>query len=182
MDFYTNVLSVGNNLLVRGYRNGKRFSERVPYAPKLFAPSKKVDSEWRSIDGQRLEMINLSSIREARDFLKRYEDVAGFAIHGLPRFEYVYLHEEFPGVVEYDRDLIRIVTIDIEVASADGFPDPDIASQEIVAITIKKDNEFVVLGCNGYQPKRKDVRYIRCEDEREPHRHERVIAREAETR
>jgi DNA polymerase elongation subunit (family B) len=167
MDFYTNVLSVGNNLLVRGYRNGKRFSERVSYAPKLFAPSKKVDSEWRSIDGQRLEMINLSSMREARDFLKRYEDVAGFAIHGLPRFEYVYLHEEFPGVVEYDRDLIRIVTIDIEVASADGFPDPDIASQEIVAITIKKDNEFVVFGCNGYQPKRKDVRYIRCDDERE---------------
>ena len=175
MDFYTSVHSFGDNLLVRGYRNGKRFSERVHYRPQLFVPSRaktddhppQADSKFRSIEGNKLEPIEFSGMREARDFLKRYEDVAGFSIYGLPKFEYVYINEAYPGEVVYDRDLIRIVNIDIEVASAEGFPNPDQAIQEVIAVSMKRGNEFVVIGCGEYKPKRKDIRYIRCQNEAE---------------
>ena len=170
MNFYTSVIPVGDNLLVRGYRNGKRFSDRVHYRPKLFVPSKKSSKKetiWHSIEGASIEVMEFPGMRDARDFLKTYQDVSGFAIYGLPKFEYVYINETYPGELVFDRDLIRIVNIDIEVASANGFPNPDQAIQEIIAITMKKGNEFVVIGCNEYAPKREDVRYIRCKDETE---------------
>ena len=37
MNFYTNVIQWGNNLLVRGVENEKRISKRVRYEPTLFA-------------------------------------------------------------------------------------------------------------------------------------------------
>ena len=120
----------------------------------MFGPSRaktddhppQADSKFRSIEGNKLEPIEFSGMREARDFLKRYEDVAGFSIYGLPKFEYVYINEAYPGEVVYDRDLIRIVNIDIEVASAEGFPNPDQAIQEVIAVSMKRGNEFVVIG------------------------------------
>ena len=168
-DFYTSILAVGDNLLVRGYRGGKRFSERVRYSPKLFVSSKKqpTSDTWYNISGNTLERVDFDTIREARDFLRRYEGVSGMDIYGLPRFEYVYLNETYPGEILFDRDLIRVANIDIEVASAEGFPSPDEASQPVVAITMKKDGEYVVIGCGNYIPKEKDVRYINCRDEEE---------------
>ena len=69
MNFYTSVIPVGDNLLVRGYRNGKRFSDRVHYRPKLFVPSKK-ETIWHSIEGAPIEAMEFPGMRDARDFLK----------------------------------------------------------------------------------------------------------------
>ena len=41
MRFYTNVQLVGNQFLVRGYDNGKRFTDREEWRPTLFVDSKK---------------------------------------------------------------------------------------------------------------------------------------------
>ena len=35
MDFYTNVISYGNSILVRGVRNGERTTARNKYQPTL---------------------------------------------------------------------------------------------------------------------------------------------------
>ena len=45
MSFYTNVVSLGNNILFRGISSdGKRFKERIEYHPTLFVPTKEKTS------------------------------------------------------------------------------------------------------------------------------------------
>ena len=41
MDYYTNVISYGNSILVRGVRNGERITARNKYQPTLFVPVQK---------------------------------------------------------------------------------------------------------------------------------------------
>ena len=49
--FYTNVNRMGNDILVRGYKNGKRIKGRVEYKPTLFIPTKE-PTQYRTIDGR----------------------------------------------------------------------------------------------------------------------------------
>lgn len=43
MQFYTSVERFGNNILYRGYKDGKRVAHKIPYKPTLYitAPNKK---------------------------------------------------------------------------------------------------------------------------------------------
>ena len=41
MKFYTNVQLIGNQFLVRGVENGKRYAHRDEFFPTLFVRSKK---------------------------------------------------------------------------------------------------------------------------------------------
>ena len=50
MDFYTSVLTVGNNILYRGVKNGKRIKLKVAYSPTLFVPSNK-STKYKSLHG-----------------------------------------------------------------------------------------------------------------------------------
>jgi len=167
MKFYTNALEFGNNILVRGYDRGQAFSEKIPYKPKMFVPSKRANAEWRDIRGVSLDSMQFDSMREAKDFINRYEDVSNFKVYGLPRFIYAYLNEEYPEEVVYDRDLIKVAYIDIEVSSEFGFPSADEALHEVTAITLKKDSIFHVWGYGDYIPSRNDVFYHQCNNERE---------------
>jgi len=167
MKFYTNALEYGNNILVRGYDRGQAFSEKIPYKPKMFVPSKRENAGWRDIRGVPLDSMQFDSIREAKDFINRYEDVSNFKVYGLPRFIYAYLNEEYPEEVVYDRDLIKVAYIDIEVSSEFGFPSADEALHEVTAITLKKDSIFHVWGYGDYVPSRNDVFYHQCNNERE---------------
>ena len=121
MKFYTNALEYGNKILVRGYDDGVPFSERVPYKPRMFAPSKKPNPEWHDIRGLPLDRVDFESMRDAKDFIDRYEGVSNFSIYGLPRFIYCYLNEAYPEEVVYDRELINVAFMDIEVSSEFGF-------------------------------------------------------------
>ena len=41
MRFYTNVYQIGNSILVRGYENGKSFSDREEFRPTFYVPLKR---------------------------------------------------------------------------------------------------------------------------------------------
>ena len=75
--YYTNVAIHGNHILFRGVNNGKRVKSKVKYSPTLFLQSNK-QSQWRSLFNDPLEPMTFDTIREARDFVKRYEEVANF--------------------------------------------------------------------------------------------------------
>ena len=50
--FYTSVERYGNNILHRGYENGKRFSYRVPFQPTLYVHTPKSGAEgYHSLEG-----------------------------------------------------------------------------------------------------------------------------------
>ena len=52
--FYTNVQLIGNQFLVRGVENGKRFETRDEFFPTLFVKTKK-DSKYRTLSGEEVE-------------------------------------------------------------------------------------------------------------------------------
>ena len=163
MRFYTNTYARGDFVYIRGYDNGKRFMDKIRYSPTFFVPSKK-ESKYTTIHGEYVEPIEQGSIRDARDFMKKYEDVEGFTIYGSDAYAYTCLNENFGK--DYDVDSVRIANIDIEVASEDGFPEPDLANQEITAITIKYKNTFFVLGTGDFTTDRSDVKYLKCANEK----------------
>jgi len=164
-DFYTNVICVGNNILYRGVENGRRVKLRVGYTPTMFLPSKK-ETKWKTLHGEYLDEITLGSIRECRDFIKRYEDVENFKIYGNTRYEYAYIADEFKGAIDWDQTKINIAVIDIEVGSENGFPDPYKANEPITAIAVKTlDGDMKVYGCGSFNNNRDDVTYIKCRDE-----------------
>jgi DNA polymerase elongation subunit (family B) len=165
--FYTNALEYGNNILVRGYDRGRPFEEKIPYKPTMFLPSKRPNAEWSDIRGLPLDPMPFESIRDAKEFVKRYEDVSNFPVYGMSRFLYAYLNEEYQSEIVYDREQINVAYIDIEVSSENGFPSADVAAQEITAIALKKNGIFHVWGYYDYDSSREDVRYYQCNNEKE---------------
>lgn len=165
--FYTNALEYGNNILVRGYDRGRPFNEKIPYQPTLFVPSKRPDAAWKDIRGNRLDPVDFLSMREAKDFIKNYEDITNFKLYGMPRFMYAYLNDEYPNEIAYDRELINVAYIDIEVSSENGFPTVERASDTVTAITLKKDGIFHVWAYGEFKTDREDVRYYQCNNEKE---------------
>ena len=162
MEFYTNVHRRGNLVYIRGYRNGKRFSEPHEYRPSFFIPTN-ADSPYRTLDGETVGLVQPGSIRECREWLNQYKNVDNFKVYGSDFHQYTCLNEKFGN--DYDREYIRVANIDIEVESEQGFPSPDQADQPITAITIKYKDTLYVLGLQEYNNYRDDVNYRQCRDE-----------------
>jgi len=163
--FYTNVFSRGNKVYVRGYKDDRRFQDVVSYKPYLFVPSdNKTNTKYKTLSGKLVSRIDFDSISDARDFLKRYEEVANYDIYGLTNFQYLFLYDKFHGDMQYDTSQINIIGIDIETDSSDGFPDIEKADKEVTAITLSRKGEKVLLGMKDYKPA-DNVHYIRCKDE-----------------
>ena len=164
MNYYTNVASVGNNILYRGVKQGRRVKYKIAYTPTLFLPSKK-PTKFTTLDGEYLEPMKFENIREARDFVKRYEEVQNFKIYGNNSYAYAFIADEQKGMVDWKIEDLSIAVIDIEVGSENGFPDPYQANEPITAICIKYLNgQTTVFGCGDYEL-RGDETYIKCEDE-----------------
>jgi len=137
MRFYTNVQMVGDNFLVRGYENGRHFMTKEKFYPTLFVPSKKT-TKYKTLTGESVEPIQPGSIRDCREFIKKYEGVENFKIYGNTGYIYQYISEMYPEEeIKFDTNKIKISTIDIEVASENGFPDVESAAEEVLLITVQ---------------------------------------------
>lgn len=164
MHFYTNVRQYGKSILYRGVENGKKVARRVEYRPTLFVPSQK-KSKYKTLDNHYVEPIQPGTINDARDFLERYSGVETFPVYGNNRYEYTFIADQNPDDVLWDAKYISIAYLDIEVSSANGFPEPREATEEVTAITILVDGKFDTFGCGDYVPHRPDVTYHKCKDE-----------------
>jgi DNA polymerase elongation subunit (family B) len=134
--FYTNIQLAGDTILYRGYEDGKPISYRANFAPTLYVLSRKQE-DFRTLDGKYVSPIKFQTAREARDFIKQYDGVAGFEVHGYERFVYQYIRQEFPGEVDYNINQMKIYAMDIEVQCENGFPNVEEAAEEMLSITIK---------------------------------------------
>ena len=164
--FYTNFHLFKNNIFLRGYRDGRRFKRNIPLKPYLFIQSKNANSKYRTLSDDPVEKIDFENVYEARDFLRQYQGVADLNIYGLTNYIYAYINDEFKGEIDYDPAQISVVSIDIEVAADEGFPDVYRADKPITAISLRKNGKSVVLGCGDYTPKSEDVMYVKCRDEK----------------
>ena len=162
--FYTNVELWSGRIFYRGVEDGRRVQRKVDYYPTLFVSSK-TPTKYKTIYGDYVGPVNPGSIRECRDFIKQYEEVENFKIYGNTRYQYCFIADECPGVVDWDMSQIKIANIDIEVGSENGFPEPATAKEPLTAITVKMNGHFTTFGCGDYKNTRDDVTYYRCADE-----------------
>ena len=163
--YYTHVLCFGNHIMYRGLNNGRRVKQKIEYSPTLYFPTNK-NTEWRSLQGDVLEPKSFGSIREAKEFIKRYEEVQNFKMFGNTRLEYAYIADTQKGVIDWDIKDLDIAIIDIEVGSENGFPDPATASEPVTAVAVKRLNKRLsVYGCGDFDNTRDDVDYVKCQDE-----------------
>ena len=169
MKFYTNVQLIGNQFLVRGVDNGNRFEFRDEFFPTLFVKSKK-DTQYRTLNGEVVEEIHPGTVRDCREFYKKYDEVDGFEIYGNDRYIYQYISEKYPeDEIKFDISQIKLVTLDIETTAEKGFPDVESASEEILAITIQDytTKQIITWGVKPFANKQKNVTYHHCHTEHE---------------
>jgi len=169
MKFYTSVLPYRGRLLVRGVNHdGSHKRYRVNYKPSLFVPSNK-ESKYKTLDGRNVGKVEFESIPDAKKWIDEYEDVSGFEYFGNTRYQYSFIADQFPDKVDWDIKQIRLITIDIECESENGFPDADEAIEPIISITAKEHTtkKIVVFGMNNFVNDRPDVNFVKCATERD---------------
>jgi len=161
MRFYTNVQMVGDNFLVRGYEDGKHFATREKFYPTLFVDSKK-RTKYKTLEGDYVESIEPGTVRDCREFIKKYNEVENFNIYGNERFIYQYISDKYPEQeLKFDIEKIKLVTLDIEVKSENGFPDVESAAEELLLISIQDytTKEIITWGLGDFVNKQKNVTY-----------------------
>ena len=166
--FYTSVVKYGNKILFRYVNNGQSYKSRVDFQPTLYFPSKgNTPTQFKSLDGKFLSDVKFGDMNEAKDFEEKYKDVQGFEIYGQTQFMYQFISEEYPNEVKWDKDLIKVYTIDIETSTENGFPDLKEANEEILLITVKNQitKNIITFTTRPYETDREDVRveYSRTE-------------------
>ena len=173
MNFYTNVARYGNMLLYRGIENGNRVQKKIKYKPTLFVGTTKA-TKWKSFTGVPVAPIQFESMREAKEWISQNSQVAGRHIFGNTRYQACLINDLHPGTIEFDRSKINVTTIDIEVQSDDGFPEPGEALKTVTAICLKNniDNTYYVWGLGDYNVEKSYMKtnrvvYKKCEDEKE---------------
>ena len=134
--FYTNIQLAGDTILYRGYEDGEPVQYRANFSPTLYTLSRNKE-KCTTLDGRPVAPIQFQTAREARDFIKQYDSVENFEVHGYERFVYQYIRREFPKDIDYDIDQMRIYALDIEVQCENGFPNVEEAAEEMLSITIK---------------------------------------------
>ncbi|WJZ48368.1 DNA polymerase [Synechococcus phage DSL-LC02] len=169
MRFYTNVQLVGDEFLVRGYEDGQHFIDREKFSPTLFVPSKN-KTNYRTLDGIYVDPIKPGTVRDCREFYKKYENVENFSIYGNNRYVYQYISDKYPeDEIKFDIKKIKLVTIDIEVASENGFPKVEECAEEMLTITLQdySTKDIITWGVKPFNNKQENVTYIHCAGEEE---------------
>ena len=134
--FYTNIQLAGDTILYRGYENGESVQYRANFSPTLYVLSRKKE-KFRTLDGRYVSPVKFGAAREAREFIKTYDGVEKFEVHGYERYVYQYIREEFPNEIDYNINQMKIYALDIEVQCENGFPNVEEAAEEMLSITIK---------------------------------------------
>ena len=166
--FYTNVTRSGNSILYRGIENGERVQKKIKYQPTHYIFSKK-KSKYKSLYGDPVSPVVFADMRDATEFRKKYKDVSNFTVYGMENYVFQFISDAFPKDVKFEKDLVNITTIDIEVQSDDGFPEPNAAERTVTAICCKSNlsETYFVWALDDYDPTKneKDVTFFRCETE-----------------
>lgn len=148
--FYTNAITYGNSIYYRGYENGKRVKHNPEFNPVLFIPSKK-KTKYRNLEGYYVDPIYPGSIKEYRDFIKRYDKVSGMCIYGDINLECQYIGDLFPqNEIDYDFGMLKIATIDIETTCDKGFPDVEDPQEKVIAITVQIGDKTTSFGLGSF--------------------------------
>jgi DNA polymerase elongation subunit (family B) len=136
MKFYTACALKGNKILVRGYKNGERFTESVAFKPSLFIKSDK-ESKYKTLGGVKVKRMIFDTLYDCRQFLDQYRDLDDCPIYGNTDFITQYLMETYENEVDYDLSKIKIAYLDLECETENGFPDLESPNERVNLMSIR---------------------------------------------
>ena len=165
--FYTNVVEHKGKLLIRGVNNGQSYLSRINYSPNLYLPTNE-ESKYKTLDGINLKSKRFDSIVKAKNFYNEYNGIPEYKIYGMNRYNYQYIADEYKGEMRWNKNYIKIFTLDIETECENGFPDPDTAKETIICITVKNHSNKQILtwGTGDFISKKTNVTYVKCQNEK----------------
>ena len=165
--FYTNVIEYKGKLLIRGVNNGQSYLSRINYSPKLYLPTKE-QSKFKTLDGTNLKPKQFDTISKAKHFYSEYSTIPEYKIFGMNRYNYQFIGDEYKDEIRWNKDYIKIFTLDIETTCEDGFPDPDTAKETIICITVKNHSNKQILtwGTGDFISKKTNITYVKCQNEK----------------
>jgi len=167
MNFYKNIVEYKGKLFVRGILEGQEFQEKVDFSPTFFTLTNK-ESKHKNLQGQYLQPTIFESIAKAREFRKTYDN-SNSPIYGMERFAYQYISNEYRDDIDWQKDKIKIFTIDIETSCENGFPDVENPIEEILCLTVKNqtNKQIITWGIGDFVTDKEDVTYIKCDSEKQ---------------
>ena len=165
--FYTNVVEHKGKLLIRGVNNGNAYLSRINYSPTLYLPTNE-ESKYKTLDGTNLKAKRFDSISKAKHFYSEYAPIPEYKIFGMNRYNYQYIADEYKGEMKWNKDYIKIFTLDIETECENGFPDPATAKETVICITIKNhsNKQIITWGTGDFISKKANVTYVKCQNEK----------------
>jgi DNA polymerase elongation subunit (family B) len=172
--FYTSVDRHGNNILFRGYNDGKAIKRKVAFAPTLYINSPR-PTDLKTLDGRYVAPIDFESMADAYDFCKKHKEVQNFQVHGTQNYVHQAISDMFNQEgCPWDINQINVTSIDIEVQSDSGFPHANQARHPVTAITMRSsiDDVYFCWGLGQYDPEQTvntelTINYVQCQDEQE---------------
>jgi len=136
MKFYTACALKGNKILVRGYKNGERFTDTISFKPSLFIKTDK-DTKYRTLNGVKVNRMRFDTLYDCRQFLDQYRELDDCPIYGNTDFITQYLMETYEAEVEYDLSKVKVAYLDLECETEGGFPDLDRPNERINLMSIR---------------------------------------------
>jgi DNA polymerase elongation subunit (family B) len=112
----------------------------------------------------------------ARQKMEEMTGIENSRMYGTKNFIHQFITEKFPNDITFDMRHVNVVNFDIEVASDDGFPEPEHAAYPVISIALKssKSSVYQVWGLDHYDPSKTEVdmkgdqiQYHYCESETE---------------
>jgi DNA polymerase elongation subunit (family B) len=169
---YSNVFVLGDNICFRGkkYSDGKTndIYQKIKYKPSLFIPSNRVgESKYKTLYGEYCERKKFNSMKDCRDFIKKYRNISNFDFYGNTNFIYPFISDVFPNHIDWNISDFNIAYLDIETECSGGFPDIKTANEVINLITFTLNDTYYTLGCHDYDNKDGLTNYIKCIDEQD---------------
>ena len=87
----------------------------------------------------------------------------------MNRYQYQYIASHYKDEVRWNKDYIKIFTLDIETTCDEGFfPDIDNPKETIICITVKNhsNKQIITWGTGDFISKKANVTYIKCQNEK----------------
>lgn len=138
--FYTNVVTSGNNILIREYDGEKRVNRKVHFKPTFYIKSPKTKTKFKALTGESVEPIDFADIHESKEWIGSYESTPNFPIFGNTYHNYTWIADNYPNEIDYDFKAFSAWSLDIEVEAEKGFPNVEDANERINLITFKNIN------------------------------------------
>lgn len=177
MTFYTSVNRYKSVMLYRGYTdNGTSVHLKYKHEPMLFKETSD-DTGYKSLDGKSLQPMPMPSMFEAKQKITEHTETYGMSkLYGTTNYVHQFIYDKFPHDIKFDMKMINVVNFDIEVASDDGFPEPEAAAHPIISIALKSSKESIyhVWGLGEYDSSKSEIdlngdmiQYRQCKSEAE---------------